>query len=88
LQVVELQPAALEVGKRVIVERASKDKSVELNECAATRRSASEGDCGLDFERPVVTGEVQVHVVVIDRDEPGSLARLGARQVVMRSAFR
>src|ERR1700687_1417207 len=58
--------------------------TAELDEGSASGRAARKRDRRAGFESLVARGEVEAHVVVIDRDEPGSLARLGAREVVMR----
>jgi hypothetical protein len=57
--------------------------AVELDEGAAPGLAAAEGDSGLSLEGLVAGGEVQVDVVVLDRDEARALARLLAGQVVV-----
>jgi hypothetical protein len=57
--------------------------AVELDEGAAPGLAAAEGDGGLSLEGLVAGGEVQVDVVVLDRDEARALARLLAGQVVV-----
>ncbi len=87
-QLVEPQPAAFDVGQRAFVEEARENGAFELDERAGAGRATSKVDGGLDVECLVVTSEVQPTLVVIDRDERGSLMRLAARQVVMDLVFR
>jgi hypothetical protein len=58
-------------------------RAVELDEGAAPGLAAVELDGGFRLERLVAGGEVQVDVVVLDRDEARALARLLAGQVVV-----
>jgi hypothetical protein len=58
-------------------------RAVELDEGAAPGLAAAEGDGGFRPEGFVAGGEVQVNVVVLDRDEARALARLLAGQVVV-----
>jgi hypothetical protein len=58
-------------------------RAIELDEGASPGLAAGEGDGGFRLEGLVAGGEVQVDVVVVDRDESRALARLVAGQVVV-----
>jgi hypothetical protein len=58
-------------------------RAVELDEGASPGLAAAEADGGFRLERLVAGGEIQVDVVVLDRDEARALARLLAGQVVV-----
>ena len=88
LQRVEPHPAGLEARERVAVELRGKNRAIELDERARARLATSKSHRRRNFERQVATGEVEPHIVVIDRDDGRPLTRLTARQVVMRLVFR
>ena len=81
----EPQPAAIEARRdRAAVELGGVNLGpAELDESGGAGCAGGKGDRGVGSEGLVAGGEIQPDVVMLDRDQGGSLACLAARQIVV-----